>query len=148
MLRFCSHHKDCTILHKVTHCINIGWFSINLTFSSSFASEEPISIPTLVKNNAKEVPNDPAMKTKDPKTGEEVRVRFFQKKRKNPGLVTSHKLKSWNKNTDGVKSLGGPTHRPPPLTISSSSFYLSPFFKTYTGQLFKDAGLTTFCLVH
>lgn len=47
-------------------------FLINLTFSSSFASEEPVSIPTLVKNNAKEAPNAPAMKTKDPKTGEEV----------------------------------------------------------------------------
>ena len=45
-----------------------------LIFSSSFASEEPVSIPTLVKKNAKEVPNAPAMKTKDPKTGEEVRI--------------------------------------------------------------------------
>lgn len=37
-----------------------------------------------MKNNAKEVPNDPAMKTKDPKTGEEVRVRFFQMETQKP----------------------------------------------------------------
>ena len=34
---------------------------------------EPVSIPTLVKRNAREVPDHPAMKQKDPKTGEEVR---------------------------------------------------------------------------
>ena len=34
---------------------------------------EPVSIPTLVKRNAREVPDYPAMKQKDPKTGEEVR---------------------------------------------------------------------------
>ena len=42
-----------------------------------------------MKNNAKEVPNDPAMKTKDPKTGEEVRVRFFQMETQKPWA--SHK---------------------------------------------------------
>jgi len=33
---------------------------------------EPVSIPTLVKRNAREVPDYPAMKQKDPKTGEEL----------------------------------------------------------------------------
>lgn len=44
----------------------------NFTLRSGFASEEPISIPTCLKNNAKDVPDLPALKTKDPKTGDEV----------------------------------------------------------------------------
>ena len=42
-------------------------------FSVGFGNEQPVSIPTLIKRNATEVPNDPAMKAKDPKTGDEVR---------------------------------------------------------------------------
>jgi len=37
-----------------------------------FGNEQPVSIPTLIKRNATEVPNDPAMKAKDPKTGDET----------------------------------------------------------------------------
>ena len=37
-------------------------------------SYEPHSIPTLLKRNAEEAGNLPAMKTKDPKTGDEVHL--------------------------------------------------------------------------
>ena len=37
-------------------------------------SYEPHSIPTLMKRNADEVGDLPALKTKDPKTGDEVRL--------------------------------------------------------------------------
>ena len=35
-------------------------------------NQEPVSIPSMMKRNANEVPNDPALKSKDPKTGKEV----------------------------------------------------------------------------
>ena len=46
-------------------------------------NEEPVSIPSMVKRNANEVPNAPALKAKDPETGKEV------------GLIILH-LKKWN----------------------------------------------------
>ena len=41
-------------------------------------NEPPISIPSMVKRNADEVPNEPALKTKDPETGKEVRFDQFE----------------------------------------------------------------------
>ena len=35
-------------------------------------NEKPISIPSMMKRNANEVPNVPALKAKDPETGKEV----------------------------------------------------------------------------
>ena len=35
-------------------------------------NETPVSIPSMMKRNANEVPNAPALKAKDPKTGKEV----------------------------------------------------------------------------
>ena len=40
-------------------------------------NEEPISIPSMVKRNATEVPNAPALKSKDPETGKEVSCVFI-----------------------------------------------------------------------
>ena len=40
-------------------------------------NEEPVSIPTMLKRNANEVPNEAAMKAKDPETGKEVSCVFI-----------------------------------------------------------------------
>jgi len=39
--------------------------------NSGMGNEEPVSIPTMLKRNANEVPNEAAMKAKDPETGKE-----------------------------------------------------------------------------
>merc|ERR1719340_82277 len=40
--------------------------------NNGYGNEEPVSIPSLVKRNATQVPNSPALKTKNPQTGEET----------------------------------------------------------------------------
>ena len=42
-------------------------------------NEEPVSIPSMMKRNANEVPNAPALKAKDPETGKEVSCVCFHK---------------------------------------------------------------------
>ena len=49
---------------------------IVLFSSSGMGNEEPVSIPSMVKRNANEVPDVPALKSKDPKTGKEVSYSF------------------------------------------------------------------------
>ena len=65
---FCVFHYQMNVLCVVTGIYNC-YFS-----SSGMGNEEPISIPSMVKRNANEVPNAPALKTKDPETGKEVCV--------------------------------------------------------------------------
>jgi len=40
--------------------------------NNGYGNEEPVSIPSLLKRNANQVPNNPAMKTKNPESGEET----------------------------------------------------------------------------
>ena len=48
-----------------------------LTCRSGPASVEPISVPGRMKKTAEEYPNEPAMKIRDVKTGQEVSILYF-----------------------------------------------------------------------